>query len=294
MAIAPDIMERLLVELCRFLIEVADLAREGAPMRTPEIAAHEAECAAAAVDTIRQAIVLRDREIARDPLRQVAARLGIELEEEDPDWQRLAFRALRVMLDVEEENARRDRGVFNGPSAAFRAFQDADRGSARVRPQTILTAPRAMPVASEFAAAPRDTVVESPRAADPRPVEHEIESRSEEQDGSSGSTSQAAANSTPESEADISSLRLEEYFDLYIAKKLEGYTDDFGEEEVPDEAAGQGWRKSSKNNMEVGKRLWVGLLGNRPFLEISDEDIREAKKTLRRLPETQVVSRGMV
>ncbi|WP_302846892.1 hypothetical protein [Pseudooceanicola nitratireducens] len=35
------------------------------------------------------------------------------------------------------------------------------------------------------------------------------------------------------------SLLLEDYFDLYIAKKLQGYTDDFGEEEVPDELAGE-------------------------------------------------------
>lgn len=38
MAIAPDIMERLLVELCRFLIAVADAAREAAPVRTPDVA----------------------------------------------------------------------------------------------------------------------------------------------------------------------------------------------------------------------------------------------------------------
>jgi hypothetical protein len=37
--------------------------------------------------------------------------------------------------------------------------------------------------------------------------------------------------------------------------------------------------------MEVGKRLWIDLLGNRPIHEISDEAIREAKKKLRRLPE---------
>lgn len=42
----------------------------------------------------------------------------------------------------------------------------------------------------------------------------------------------------------------------------------------------------SRNNLEVGKGLWVRLLGNRPLSEISDKDIREAKKKMRKLPET--------
>ncbi|MCP1167672.1 hypothetical protein [Limimaricola litoreus] len=121
MAIAPEIMERLLVELCRFLIEAADAAREMAPMRTPEVAAYELACANAAVETLRHAIAMRDRDVARDPLRDVAARLGITLDEADPDWQRLAFRALRVMLDAQQENLRRDHGAFEGPSAPLQA-----------------------------------------------------------------------------------------------------------------------------------------------------------------------------
>ena len=121
MAIAPHIIERLLVELCRFLIEAADAAREMAPMRTLEVAAYELACANAAVETLRHAIATRDRNVARDPLRDVAARLGITLDESDPDWQRLAFRALRVMLDAQQENLRRDHGAFDGPSAALQA-----------------------------------------------------------------------------------------------------------------------------------------------------------------------------
>lgn len=78
------------MELCRFLIEAADAAREVAPMRTPEVAAYDLACANAAVETLRHTIATRDREAARDPLRQVAERPGIALDESDPDWQRLA------------------------------------------------------------------------------------------------------------------------------------------------------------------------------------------------------------
>ena len=72
MAIAPDIMERLLVELCRFLIEVADVARETAPMRTPEVAAYELACADAAVATLRQG----DRHPGSPPRPRSAPRRG--------------------------------------------------------------------------------------------------------------------------------------------------------------------------------------------------------------------------
>ncbi|WP_092081913.1 hypothetical protein [Poseidonocella sedimentorum] len=124
MAIALDIMERLLVELCRFLIEAADVAREMAPPRTPEAAAFELNCANAAVATLRHAIATRDRSMAQSPLHEVAVRLGITLDETDPEWQRLAFRALRVMLDAERENLRRDQGVFDSPAAALKAARD--------------------------------------------------------------------------------------------------------------------------------------------------------------------------
>ncbi|MHA6345097.1 hypothetical protein [Roseivivax sp. CAU 1761] len=153
MAIAPDIMERLLVELCRFLIEAADVAREMQPQRTPEAAAFDLACANAAMATLRHAIATRDREKARHPLREVAQRLGVPLDEADSDWQRLAFRALRVMHDAEQENLRRDQGDFESPSPAFktaRSLLDAGASSAVVQPIAQMThsapiVPPAMP-----------------------------------------------------------------------------------------------------------------------------------------------------
>ncbi len=95
MAIAPDAIEQLLTELCRFIIDAAEAAREIAPSRTPESAVYEMACAEAAISTVRHAISLRNREPARGPLQQVAQRLDVFLDENGPDWQRLAaFRAL--------------------------------------------------------------------------------------------------------------------------------------------------------------------------------------------------------
>ncbi|MDF0595041.1 hypothetical protein [Psychromarinibacter halotolerans] len=119
MAISPDIMERLLDGLSRFLIDVAEAAREVAPIRTPEVAAYELQCSEAAIVTARDAIRLRDRDMARDPLRQVTDRLGIPLDETDPDWQRLAYRASRIILNAKEENFRRDHGAYSTSTAVF-------------------------------------------------------------------------------------------------------------------------------------------------------------------------------
>lgn len=88
MAISPSDMDALPVGLCRFQIEAADLAREIAPTRTLQATACEQACAEAALAALRQAILLRDREPARAPLRPVAKRLGLTLDEADEGFRR--------------------------------------------------------------------------------------------------------------------------------------------------------------------------------------------------------------
>ncbi len=293
MAIGPDMMAKILEELGCFLVEAGDLAREVAPQLAVEAAAYEARCTQAAIDTLRHTLSRRDREPARGPLREAAIRLSVTLDETDEDWTRLAHRALRVMLDAAEENARRDVGIYDTPSPFFRSTrgQNAmERTLVPSNPAQSFAPPALHPAPPQPVACPRPAQLPGGPAAleEARPVP--VAPADQQPPSEKVPTKQVAvqlpemipADETP----DTGSLLLEEYFDLYIAKKVEGYTDDFGEEEVPDEAAGERWRKSSKNNLEVGKRLWVSLLGNRPFLEIPDAEIREAKKKMRRLPET--------
>lgn len=120
MPIARATAEMILTELVRFEIAASDLARAHAPYRPLEVAEAEARREAALQATLRHAIFLRDREVARAPLQEVARRLGVALDEADPDWQGLAMEATRVLLDVSEERLRRDRGVFPEPAPAFR------------------------------------------------------------------------------------------------------------------------------------------------------------------------------
>lgn len=237
MAIAPEIMDRLLVELCRCLVEASDLARELAPARSPEAAAYEHACGRAAIETLQQAIFLRDREIARNPLREVAARLGIALDEEDPGWQRLALRALRVMIDAKEEELRRDQGQFTTTSPEQKKALmlvdgiTANQASGEVlshSPDLISEPPKDQ---SGGAAPPNQTPVARSRRArvspGPGPKATRLDKR----------PAILAGKSTGQPPP----LSLAAAFDLYIAKKRAGYSDDFGEDELPDPAAGEKW-----------------------------------------------------
>ena len=69
-------------------------------------------------------------------------------------------------------------------------------------------------------------------------------------------------------------MGLADWFDLYIERVSHGHTHEGKDDEVPDAAVGAKWTKSSRDNMEVAKRIWMNLLGNRPPRLIPREDIK--------------------
>lgn len=282
MAIAPDIMERLLVELCRFLIEAADVAREMQPQRTPEAAAFDLACANAAMATLRHAIATRDREKARHPLREVAQRLGVPLDEADSDWQRLAFRALRVMLDAEQENLRRDQGDFGGPSPAFktaRSLLDAGASSAVVQPiaQTAHSAPivpPAMPALGDAPTIPTATSTPThdlPQTGFSTPIEvaddavTPVAKRSE---------------ATPEASACPDILT---GAGRYIEERCKGYKT-FKPYEQPSAKAGEGWASNSASNVRSTASLFSRIFENKRYDQVSDREMQAAWEVVARLP----------
>ncbi|SDY26057.1 hypothetical protein SAMN05444340_10514 [Citreimonas salinaria] len=120
MAIAPETQVWMLESLVRFEIEAFERARAVAGPRSPEAAAMDLRREEALQATLRQALWLGDREVARQPLRHVAARLGLELDAADEDWTALAYEATRVLLDVSQERARRQQGIYDQPTVFFR------------------------------------------------------------------------------------------------------------------------------------------------------------------------------
>ena len=128
MAIAPETQARLLEQLARFEIEAFERVRSIADPRSPEVARADLGREEALQDTLRRALWLGDREAARAPLRCVAIHLRIALDETDPDWKARAYTATQVLLDVSQERARRQQGIYDQPTVYFRrAVRPADR-----------------------------------------------------------------------------------------------------------------------------------------------------------------------
>ncbi|WP_211241966.1 hypothetical protein [Roseivivax halodurans] len=88
--------------------------------RSPEAAVSDLRREEALQSTLRHALWLGDREVARRPLKHVAAHLGITLDDGDQDWTALAYEATKVLLDVSQERARRQQGIYQQPTPVFR------------------------------------------------------------------------------------------------------------------------------------------------------------------------------
>lgn len=163
------LMERVLTELVRFEIAASDHARAVAPERTCEEAQMAAQRELALQDTLRDALLLRNREVARAPVQAAAARLGVNINENEENWMVIAYEATRVLLDLSVERSQRDQGVFSAPSRFFEAAMKADAArpmpAYRVEPAAI--AVHAVPVAhvvAEPATATTSAPVSAPLA----------------------------------------------------------------------------------------------------------------------------------
>lgn len=293
MSIAPSEMENLLVGLCRFQIEAAELAREIAPARTLEVARYEQACAAAALDTLRQAILLRDREIARTPLRTVAARLGIALDEADEDWPRLAMRALRAMLEAGEENLRRDRGETTGAprylTAAFDAPHHVPAMSAAFAMPTGPLVSTAAPDGPPLIGVPSVAHWPQPPA---RPAEAAPEVVPVPQSGTAAPSDREAAAPTVDrtraatrngAACPAEGPTMAEIAEAYIKERCAGYRT-FRRNETPNAKAGTSWAKNSAANVGSTARLLTALLPVDRLDEVTDEMLRDAWMVVERLP----------
>ena len=176
MAIAPEIQKRLLESLARFEIEAFERARAYAGPRSHEAATLELRREEALQKVLRQAIWLEDREVARHPLRHLAAHLGLELDESDEDWRALAYKATKVLLDVSNSRFNRQQGIYEEPTIHFRRAVSTADPAAVAHPTVsteIIVAPAAFasdaaidaPVAPAPASFATDDRADAPKAS---------------------------------------------------------------------------------------------------------------------------------
>jgi integrase len=281
MAISPSDMDALLVGLCRFQIEAADLAREIAPTRTLEAATYEQACAEAALGTLRQAILLRDREPARAPLQAVAARLGIALDEADEDYPRLALRALEAMLEAGGEALRRDRGEASGPQRYLAAALSAARAVVPGHFPPISATPcPAVDMTPGFAAIGLASASSSPAPMAERVVRVEALPRAPVALPGQVQTPASRKKTVTSDIPDILALTED-----YVAARSAGYSS-FKAKETPDVKAGQSWAKNSAGNVRSTGRLLAKALPVASLAEVTDAMMTRAWALIERLPRT--------
>ena len=279
MAISPSDMDTLLIGLCRFQIEAADLAREIAPTRTLEAAAYDQACAEAALGTLRQAILLRDRDPARAPLQAVAARLGIALDEADEDYPRLALRALEAMREAGDEILRRDRGEGSGPPRYLPAALAAPRAvvPCPVPPISAMPGP-AVDMTLGLAAIGLASASSSPAPMAEREVRAEASPRAPGALPDLATTPVSRKKTAPSDIPDILDLT-----EAYVAARSAGYRS-FKAKETPDVRAGQSWVKNSAGNVRSTGRLLAKALPVASLAEVTDAMMTQAWALIERLP----------
>lgn len=137
--VTPEAMEQILVGYARLEIETADRLRALTGHRTRAAAEATLKLEAAARASLRDAIFLCDRKAALAPIRDTAARLGIEVEEQEEDFSILADKMLRLMIEISDEKERRSRGYFSDVQPYL---AQALNGSTELKPILDVTAPR--------------------------------------------------------------------------------------------------------------------------------------------------------
>lgn len=359
MPIAPETAEKILVDMARFLIESFDRQRALAPTRTLAMAEEELRQEQAWRASLRQALLCRDREAVRQPLRDTAARLGITLDEDGPDWLSLAIEATRLLVDVSEECERRDRGDFAETSIWFRSARtQVDRHDLALSvvsqrhhvsapvwmqntaPLGVVPPARPHSVQKPAATTPAARIAETPRShpqmpavavGTAAPIVPAPEHISAPATGLVGYPEQLGSTMmTPSWEAPVPShvtpnriaeeivreqariaarppkitidtrrlspasqealqkprgITVGEAFDLFHEVKALGYKDKFEHRQKIDGNKGLRWKISTGNDVIIARKIWCDLLGeDRPFEDISADEVDDALEIIRRIP----------
>lgn len=258
------LMERVLTELVRFEIAASDHARAVAPERTREEAQQALQREHALQATLRDALLLCNREVAREPVRAAAEGLGVQVSEDNSDWVALAYEATRVLLDLSVERSQRDQGVFSDRSRFFDAAMKADVAPSmpayRADPAPIaVQAARVAHVVAEPATATTSAPVSAPLTA-PEPVQP-----------------------SPSKATKKASLKLSEAYEKYSEARLAG-KEGKRPEELAVKAKGESWERNSFSNLKANAKLMIDVIGDKQLCDLTKANFIEAFSIIQRVP----------
>jgi integrase len=257
-----ETMTHVLYELVRFEIAAADHARAIAPERTREEAQMSVQREFALQEVLKEALFFRNREIAREPVRAAAERLGVCLNEDTTDWMSLAYEATRALYDVSVERSRRDQGEFTQPSPLFQSAM----ATAVSQPTCAAgTHHRAHPAPVSLSTSPVVPPMSATTHVDISPAETPTVEKN------------PPAPSTP------SPINLSEAFEMYGAVRLEGKEGKRIEERA-DEMKGKSYERNSYANLKSTAKLITAIIGNKAVSDLTLSDFTEAFSIIQKVP----------
>ncbi len=357
----------LLSEMARFQIAAHEAMRASAEPRSEAAATFAAQTERATQDMLRRALALGDRSPVEEPLRDMAKRLNVTLDETSADWRKLAFEALRVMLDVSREREKREIGTYEEVTPVFRSVMASRATSpAAAQPCHVTRAPVQTPAVPAASIAPSPSMFAAPKPpvppepcmppelrmpsmppkpsmqTTPTPREpqmantklaetqlsypaqnHVVEAPAKTRPSESVQKPAVSAPAktktshaplapqdddvafrikqkppllqnidlrdlSPELKAVVQTkprgITLLEGIKLMKELKISGYSDDFSTEQTADAAAGKKWKSNSGSKANFAEKYWVEFIGDVPFDEADQDDIRDALKLLAELP----------
>ncbi|MCF7777414.1 hypothetical protein GLP59_07085 [Sulfitobacter sp. M220] len=305
----------LLTELARFQIAAHEATRAMAAPRSEEAANFAAASERASQDILKRAIALGDRSQAVAPMRAVAVRLGVTLNETSTEWHALAFEALRVMLDVAQERERREIGTYQHATPVFRSVMARAQNAINptVSPES-LSATSCVPKAVQSAATifvPQITVAQPTPAL---PTSITSSAAQEAQHESTIITAPSGELYSPEQDEkalrikmrpplldniDIRHLSektqkvleekprgilLSEAIQLMWELKTRGYGDNFAVTQEAVKEAGSRWKTNSSSKGNFAAKYWIEFIGDVQFEDATTQDIRDALELLPQVP----------
>lgn len=121
-------MDGVVDDLMRFEVEAAEAVRETCGPRSAEEVAAAIRIHEATRDTLHAALVYNDYGAVHAPLERTLSRLGLAIAPGTDGYRRLARRCARALVDVADENIRRENGVYLGSSAGMGLMDRSPQG----------------------------------------------------------------------------------------------------------------------------------------------------------------------
>ena len=168
-------MDAVIDTLMRVEVETVEALREAAGPRGADAVAAAVRMHQATRETLRAALVYNDYAAVEAPLERSFARLGIAIEREGETWRRLGRRAARALLEVADENIRREQGVYRDDvrlAAALDAPTPTRRAPGGEATMVLPQMPSRTDPAEAFASMPAPFPAQIPVPRAPAPAAH--------------------------------------------------------------------------------------------------------------------------